>query len=54
MEGIGGIFARKLWDVGIRQPTDLITKRKESIMALGAKYDGIIAKNAEMFKMLGF
>jgi helicase len=54
LEGIGGTYARKLYDAGIRQPTDLITMKKESIMALGAKYDGIVRKNAEMFKMLGY
>lgn len=54
LEGIGGTYAKKLWDAGIKQPTDLITKKKESIMVLGAKYDGIVRKNEEMFKMLGF
>ncbi len=54
LEGIGGAYAKKLWGYGIRQPTDLITMKKESIMALGAKYDGIVLKNAEMFKMLGY
>ncbi len=54
LEGIGGAYARKLYDAGIRQPVDLITMQKESIMALGAKYDGIMLKNAEMFKMLGY
>ena len=54
LEGIGGAYARKLWDAGIRLPVELITKKKESIMALGAKYDGIVAKNAEMFKILGY
>jgi len=54
LEGIGGTYARKLYNEGIRQPVDLITKKKESIMALGAKYDGIIEKNKEMFKMLGY
>lgn len=54
LEGIGGVFAKKLYDAGIRQPTDLITKKKESIIVLGAKYDGIVTKNQEMFKLLGY
>jgi hypothetical protein len=54
LEGIGGVYARKLYDAGIRQPTDLITKKKDSIMVLGAKYDGIVTKNEEMFKLLGY
>lgn len=54
LEGIGGVFAKKLYDAGIRQPTDLVTKKKESIMVLGAKYDGIVRKNEDMFKMLGY
>lgn len=54
LEGIGGVLAKKLWIAGIRQPTDLVTKRKESMMALGTKYYGIIAKNQEMFHILGY
>ena len=54
LEGIGGVYAKKLWIAGIRQPTDLIKKRKESIMVLGTKYDGLILKNKDMFKMLGY
>lgn len=54
LEGIGGVYARKLYDAGIRQPTDLITKKKDSIMVLGAKYDGIVTKNEEMFRILGY
>jgi replicative superfamily II helicase len=54
LEGIGGVYAKKLWDAGIKQPVDLVTKKKESIMVLGAKYDGIILKNEEMFRMLGY
>ena len=54
LEGIGGVYARKLYDAGIRQPTDLVTKKRDSIMVLGAKYDGIVAKNEEMFHILGY
>jgi replicative superfamily II helicase len=54
LEGIGGVYARKLYDAGIRQPTDLITKKRDSIMVLGAKYDGIVTKNEEMFRILGY
>ncbi len=54
LEGIGGVFAKKLYDAGIKQPTDLVTKRKESIMVLGAKYQGIVTKNRQMFEMLGY
>jgi predicted flap endonuclease-1-like 5' DNA nuclease len=54
LEGIGGVYARKLYDAGIRQPTDLVTKKRDSIMVLGAKYDGIVTKNEEMFRILGY
>lgn len=54
LEGIGGGYAKKLYDAGIRTPIELITKKKEGIMALGAKYQGIILKNKEMFEMMGF
>jgi replicative superfamily II helicase len=52
--GISGIYARRLYDAGIRQPTDLITNKRNSMMILGMKYHGIIAKNEEMFKILGY
>lgn len=54
LEGIGGGYAKKLYDAGIRTPIELVTKRNEGIMALGAKYPGIVIKNREMFEMMGF
>jgi len=54
LEGVGGTYAKKLYDTGIRTPIELVTKRKEGIMALGAKYPGIVMKNREMFEMMGF
>ena len=54
LEGIGGGYAKKLYDAGIRTPIELVTKKKEAIMALGAKYPGIVLKNREMFEMMGF
>ncbi len=54
LEGVGGAYAKRLYDSGIRTPIELVTKRKEGIMALGAKYPGVVAKNREMFEMMGF
>ncbi len=54
LEGIGGGYAKKLYDAGIRTPIELLTKRKEGIMALGARYEGVVNKNKEMFEMMGF
>lgn len=54
LDGIGGTYAKKLWDAGVRQPIELITKQKAAIMALGAKYAGIVEKNRETFKMMGY
>jgi replicative superfamily II helicase/ssDNA-binding Zn-finger/Zn-ribbon topoisomerase 1 len=54
LEGVGGGYAKKLYDSGIRAPIELLTKRNEGIMALGAKYQGIILKNREMFEVMGF
>lgn len=54
LEGIGGGYAKKLYDSGIRMPIELITKKNNAIMALGAKYPGIVIKNREMFEMMGF
>jgi replicative superfamily II helicase len=53
LEGVGGGYAKKLYDYGIRTPIELVTKRNSAIMALGAKYHGIILKNREMFEILG-
>lgn len=54
MEGIGGTYAKRLYDSGIRNPVELLTKKKEAIMVLGAKYDGIIYKNKDMFIIMGY
>lgn len=54
LEGIGGGYAKKLYDAGIRTPIELVTKKNNAIMALGAKYPGIVLKNREMFEMMGF
>jgi replicative superfamily II helicase len=54
LEGIGGGYAKKLYDAGIRSPIELITKKNNAIMALGAKYNGVVIKNREMFEMMGF
>lgn len=53
LNGVGGTFARKLYDAGIRNPTELVTKRKEAIMALGSRYAGIIEKNRRYFDIVG-
>lgn len=53
LEGVGGVQAKKLYDYGIRAPIELITKKNAAIMALGAKYQGIILKNREMFEVMG-
>lgn len=53
LEGVGGVQAKKLYDYGIRAPIELITKKNAAIMALGAKYNGIILKNREMFEVMG-
>lgn len=53
LEGIGGGYAKKLYDAGIRTPIELVTKKNNAIMALGAKYPGIVIKNREMFEMMG-
>lgn len=53
LEGIGGTYAKRLWSAGIRQPIELVTKRKDAIMVLGARYNGIIEKNMEMFRLMG-
>ncbi len=54
LEGVGGAYAKKLYDMGIRTPIELVTKKKEGIMALGARYPGVVLKNKEMFEMMGF
>ena len=54
LEGVGGAYAKKLYDAGIRTPIELLTKRKEAIMALGTRYEGVVNKNKEMFEMMGF
>ena len=54
LEGIGGTYAKRLYDSGIRTPIELVTKRKEAIMALGARYEGVVNKNKEMFEMMGY
>jgi hypothetical protein len=54
LEGVGGAYAKRLYDSGIRTPIELVTKKKEAIMALGAKYPGIVIKNRGMFEMMGF
>jgi len=54
MEGIGGTFAKRLYDAGVRQPIELLSKKKEAIMVLGAKYDGIVFKNKDMFTTMGY
>lgn len=53
LEGVGGTYAKRLYDSGIRTPVELVTKRKEAIMALGARYEGVVSKNKEMFEMMG-
>lgn len=53
LEGVGGTYAKRLYDSGIRTPVELITKKKEAIMALGARYEGVVNKNKEMFEMMG-
>lgn len=52
LNGVGGVLAKKLYDSGIRQPIELVTKRKEAIMALGARYGTIIEKNKKMFDIM--
>lgn len=54
LQGIGGTYAKKLWSEGIKNPIELITKSKDAIKVLGAKYGGIIEKNKEMFVTLGY
>ncbi len=54
LEGVGGAFAKRLYDSGVRTPIELITKKKEAIMALGSRYDGIVEKNRGMFEIMGY
>jgi len=54
MEGIGGTYAKRLYDAGIRNPIELLSKKREAIMVLGAKYDGIVYKNKDMFTTMGY
>lgn len=54
LEGVGGVMAKRLYDNGIRSPIELVAKKKEAIMALGARYEGIVNRNREMFEMMGY
>jgi replicative superfamily II helicase len=54
LEGVGGSYAKKLYDAGIKASVELVTKKKEAIMALGARYPGIVLKNKRMFEMMGY
>lgn len=54
LEGIGGTYAKRLYDAGIRNPIEILSKKREAIMVLGAKYDGIVYKNKDMFSTMGY
>lgn len=54
LNGVGGVLAKKMYDAGIRQPVELLTKKKEAIMALGVRYEGIINKNKDTFAIMGY